>query len=129
MIVLDTSVWVAALRGKEPEIGERVRQLLDADEVGLPVAVRVEILSGASVEDSRRLKRVLSALPLSYPSERTWSRIEDWVDRGVAAGERFGVGDLLVAAIAVDGECKLWSLDGDFQRMADLGFVELYRPD
>ena len=52
--------------------------------------------------------------------------IDDWLGHTVESNQRFGATDLLIAAITSDRGARLWSLDGDFNRMARLGFVELY---
>jgi predicted nucleic acid-binding protein len=122
VIAIDTSVWVDFFRGRQP-LAARVSEVLDRDQVALPVPVRIEILSGARKTERPRLARLLSALPLLLPSEATWRRIEEWVATGAAAGHRFGVADLLVAAIASENDCKVWSLDADFARLARLGLV------
>ncbi|MGH2725677.1 MAG: PIN domain-containing protein, partial [Actinomycetota bacterium] len=104
------------------------RRLLDRDEVGLPVVVRLEILSGAPRRDRARLRRVLSALPVYVPIGDTWDRIEAWVEDASAAGERFGIGDLLIAALAAEKDASLWSVDQDFERMSRLGFIRVHDP-
>ena len=125
MILVDTSVWVEAFRrGHSPE-AERLRALLDADEVAITAPVRIELLSGSGASDLPRLRRVLSALPRFDPSPRIWERMEGWVDRAVPAGRRFGVADLLIAAVAAENELSVWSLDGDFAEMAKLGFIQV----
>ena len=90
--------------------------------------VKLEILVGASRRDRQRLRQTLSALPVLIPDDQTWRQIDQWVDRAGDAGERFGIGDLLIAAIAAGREAPVWSLDEDFARMARLGFIRLHGP-
>ena len=103
-------------------------RLLDSDEVAVSIPVYLEVLTGATRENRSHLRRVLSALPVFYPSKETWTRIEQWIERATDRGDRFGILDLLVASIAADRNALLWSLDADFQRMARLDFVGLFRP-
>ena len=128
MIFVDTSVWVAAFRAAAGPEAENLRRLLDQDEVGLPAPVRVEILVGASIGDRARLRRLLSALPTFYPVRGTWDLLDSWLDRAAAAGQRFGFADLLIGALTAKHGGRLWSLDLDFHRMAEIGLVELFAP-
>ena len=127
MIAVDTSVWVAALRADGRE-AERLRQLLDADEVLLPIPVKVELLSGTSKRDRAKLRAGLSALPLAYPTDDTWRLMDRWTDRTAGAGAAFGIGDLLIAAIAHEAGALVWSLDGAFARLERLRLVGCYEP-
>jgi len=129
VIFVDTSVWIASFRSAESDEARHLSALLDADEVALAIPVRVEILSGASVADQARLRRVLSALPLFSPTGPTWERMESWLAPASRAGQHFGVADLLIAALAVEQSARVWSVDSDFARMARLGFLEVYLPE
>lgn len=124
MIAVDTSVWIDFFRGREP-VASALIALLDRDEVALPAPVRIELLSGVRAVEQARLSRLLSALPVMSPSPVVWARIETWVVAATAAGHRFGLGDLLIAAIASEQAIPVWSLDSDFARMEKLGFVKL----
>lgn len=128
MIVVDTSVWVEALRSRETAAAATLGRLLDSGEAALCAPVRVELLAGASERDHVRLRIALSALPLLFPEPRTWARIDDWLGVARAAGERFGFADLLIAAVAADNDAPVWSLDADFGRMARLGMVRIHDP-
>jgi predicted nucleic acid-binding protein len=126
VIAVDTSVWVAAFRSETSREARVLQQLLDADEVGLPMPVRLEILGGASATDRKRLRRALSALPVLYPTQETWRLLDRWVERAAASGQRFGFGDLLIAALAAETRSLVWSLDAAFDRMERLDLVRCY---
>ena len=128
MIVVDTSVWIAALKSRSTREADALAQLVDADEVGLPIPVRIELLSGASTADRVRLRRVLSALPVLYPTDDTWRLVDGWIDVAGKSNDRFGFADLLIGALAKEARALVWSRDTDFARMARLGLIELYLP-
>ena|SRR5690348_4952915 len=125
MVVVDTSVWIEFFRGSNANLVEQLRQLLDADDVALAAPVRLELLSGATQRELGRLRRLLSALPLLLPSQTLWEKLDRWVVAARAKGHRFGTLDLMIAGIADEHGAMLWSEDGDFARMARLGFVRL----
>jgi predicted nucleic acid-binding protein len=127
MIVVDSSVWINAFRNQKSSEARHLSDLLDDDEVGISIPIRIELLSGARRSDLPRLSRTLSALPIYFPNDSTWGRIEGWLETIKAAGERFGIGDLLIAAIAAENQVAIWSLDSDFARMAKLKLIELHR--
>ena len=128
MILVDTSVWIAFFRGTDRKLIPHLQSLLDEDAVALGIPVKIEIMSGSSAKDLPRLSRVLSALPVATPTDYTWARIERWVEIGIGAGERFGFADLLIGALAAEGDMTLWSLDRDFLRLEQLGLVRLHAP-
>ena len=126
MIVVDTSVWIAATRKPAEGHATRLRSLIDLDEVSLALPVRVELTAGVARKDRQAFTRALTALPVIVPSEDTWRIVEGWVAPAADAGYRFGVTDLLIAALAHELGGLVWSLDQDFARMAQLGFVQVY---
>lgn len=126
MILVDTSVWVDFFRGTKPAVIKAVRQLLDEDQVAMAIPIRIECLSGADRKQMNSLKRVFEALPIFYPTQETWTQIEKWIAEGRSKGEQFGAMDLLIANLAKEHDCSLWSLDGDFKRMESLGWIKTY---
>ena len=108
MICADTSVWIAALRDAGGPEAQHLGELMDADDVLLPVIVRLELLAGAREKDQAGLRELLSALPQAVPDAGTWSRIEEWIGGAVGRGQQFGVGDVVARwEFCADGEAGL----------------------
>lgn len=126
MIVVDTSVWVAAVRRPDSQSADVLRRLIDADEVGLALPVRMELLAGIARKDRKAFSRGLSSLPVLVPSEETWTIAERWIVPAADAGHRFALTDLLIAALAEEAGALVWSLDDDFARLETLQFARLY---
>ncbi len=126
MIVVDTSVWIAATRDRSTGLAATLAGLVDADVVALALPVRLELMAGVARRDRAAFRRALTALPVVIPSEETWQTIERWIEPAADAGHRFAVTDLLIAGLADDIGALVWSLDDDFQRMESLGLVRLY---
>jgi predicted nucleic acid-binding protein len=126
VIVVDTSVWIAALRGSDGAEAATLRGLLDADEVALPVPVRSELLMGASGATRKQLADRLGALTVLYPTDDTWRTLDSWTERASRSGHTFSVVDLIVGILAADVDALIWSLDKDFERLEKLKLVRLY---
>lgn len=126
MIVVDTSVWISALRGPNSADASTLRRLLDADEVVLPVSVRSELLMGVTGPTRKHLAERLSALTLLYTTDETWRTLDSWTDRAARGGHVFSLGDLIVGILAADIDALVWSLDKDFERMEKLKLIQLY---
>jgi predicted nucleic acid-binding protein len=124
LIVVDTSVWIAA--GRKRYIAERLQQLIEEDEVSLALPVRLELWAGVPKSQRKQFLRQFAALPQLHPTEETWQQLPAWIETATDAGERFTISDLLIASMTAEIGGLVWSLDKDFDRMAALGFVSLY---
>jgi predicted nucleic acid-binding protein len=126
VIVVDSSVWIRALRSRTGPEAITLSSLLDADEVALAVPVRTELLMGARGTDRARLAEGLKGIPMLYPADDTWRTIDAWTAHASRAGHTFAIGDLLIAALTSEIGGLIWSHDSDFRRMEELGLVRRY---
>jgi len=126
VIVVDTSVWIAAERGRDPAILADLRGLIAADEVALALPVRAELRAGVAARDRQRFLRGLSGLPVARPTDDTWTTVEKWIDRAAEHGQTFSQTDMLIAALADELDALVWTLDKDFARLENLKLVRLF---
>lgn len=129
LVVVDTSVWVEAFRRRgRDDVRSALRVMLDEDRAVLAAPSRIELLSGSTHAKLEILRRSLGAVPTWTPGQATWSTVEGWLETTTRRGERFGVVDLLIGAVAAEHHAPIWSLDQDFERLAKLGLVTIHEP-
>jgi predicted nucleic acid-binding protein len=124
VIVVDTSVWIAARR--DDDIYGRLASLIDADEAAMPLPARLELLAGTPRQERKVFHDSCQSIIQLVPTEQTWAPLAAWIERATDAGQRFSLTDLLIAALAEEIGGLVWSLDRDFERMERLKIVRRY---
>lgn len=134
MIVLDTSILSAVLRRRkrgaaEEALAGRVTELLKSEEqVAVPGIVLQELLSG--IAEQKQAERVLAAVHESFQTilatEGDHLKAADLFNRAARKGVAVSTPDALIAAQAFNRRARLFAVDGDFPRLAEVTGVRLF---
>jgi predicted nucleic acid-binding protein len=128
MVLVDSDVWSEAFRkkGKGGVYIDRLRELIDLDEVVMIGPIRQEILSG--IREKKKFEEIRELLK-AFPSQP----IEDSVHELAAAffstcrskGIQGSHTDFLICACGVAWKVGILSKDKDFQRYAKIVPIDL----
>jgi hypothetical protein len=125
-VVVDTSVWIAYFRDPATPYGDCLEGLMEAREAYVAGPIVYEVLQGTRTSgEFEEFRLLLEKLPCLAISGRTWVSAA-----GMAAGLRrrglsFPMTDLVIATLAGEHRCQIWSNDGHFQEIPG---VRLYHP-
>ena len=126
MIIADTSVWIPFFNRPNSQEKAVLDLLIDADDVALVGVVLAELLQGCRTPSEREtLSDALSALPYFEVTISTWMRTGDLSAQLLRKGMTLPLSDLIIAALSLERECRVYSLDGHFKRIPG---VSLYLP-
>lgn len=135
MILLDTSLLSLAFgrttrSGGEPAAVDELRRLIAKDSpIAIPGVVLQELL--AEVNDDaafRRLQRLLETFPILTASQANHVEAARLANTCRRAGVRVSPTVCLIAALSIDTDSPLFTLDRDFSRMAPLCGLRLFEP-
>jgi predicted nucleic acid-binding protein len=126
MVIADTSVWIPFFN-RPDSLEKRVLDLLiDADEVALVGVVLVELLQGCRTQVERDdVSDALLALPYLEVSRSIWIKTGDLSATLIRKGVTLPLSDLIIAALNIEHQCQLYSLDIHFKKIPGL---RLYSP-
>jgi predicted nucleic acid-binding protein len=129
MIVVDTSVWIDFLNGRNAPHVRKLRAILGADEVIVGDLMLCEVLQGLNSEAAARrveaLLRRLDIVPMAGEA------IAVAAAKNFRSLRRLGVTvsktiDLLIGTWCIENRAPLLHNDGDFRPMArHLGLIEV----
>ena len=122
MILVDTSVLIDYLRGKDSQPAQRLADIIDRDiPFGISPAIFLEVLQGAATQkDFDLLKEYLGSLPfydlrdIRESAARAAKMDVDLRRKGIAVKSTI---DFLIAQTAIDNDLYLLHNDADFDRI------------
>jgi hypothetical protein len=130
VIVVDSNVWIDYLRRTDSDPGRQLDEFLGRGEVLLTGVVLAEILQGTTGErDLDRLEVSLEAATYVEVGRPAWVRAGRLSRELRSSGQTLPLTDLVVAAVALEGDYELFTFDPDFQRIPGLRLYEWRDPD
>lgn len=121
MIIADTSVWIPFFNRPGSAEKQALDLLIDADEVALVGVVLAELLQGCrSRKEREEVEEGLLALPYLEMTRETWIMAGEISSPLLRKGVTLPMSDLVVAAIALEHRCRVYSLDAHFEKIPGL---------
>ena len=125
MVIVDSNVWIRYLRDPKSAVGEELEKLLDAQQAAMVGVVLTEVLQGTrSEEDFEGLRTRLEAIPYLETGKETWVRTGRLARQLREQGKLTPITDLAVAALALEGDHSVYTLDEHFKRVPGLKLYE-----
>lgn len=132
MIVVDTTVWIDFLEGRRTTFDRHLTELLDTDSpLALVDVVYCEVLQGIRDDDTyQRIRAGLLAHPILRPRgletfETAANLFRSARRRGLTIPRTI---DCLIAAICLEAGAELYHNDRDFDALARVSDLAVYRP-
>ena len=115
--LVDTSAWVAFLRGEEAAV-RRVGSLLTDGRAAITGPISAEVLSGArSRREFETLKSLLEGLDRLEEPALLWERVAELRFALARNGYQASLIDLTIALSSLDAGHTLLTRDADFERI------------
>jgi predicted nucleic acid-binding protein len=121
LVLIDTSVWILALRrSPSPVVKDEVEHLLAENRVAIAPMIRLELLGGTkSLSEFNRLKSRLDALHQIPASEGNWDLATELSFKLRQQGKIIPYTDILIGAAAIMTGYLLLHADRHFDLMAE----------
>jgi predicted nucleic acid-binding protein len=117
-VLLDTSVWIEFMRGREPVCSE-VRAMLDNDMIVCNGIILAELLQGVkSGNESKFIKNFPDVFEFPAETVDRWMRSGELAAAMRAKGVTVPLSDCFIAVSAVDAASELVSADNHFEEIA-----------
>ncbi|MBI2343013.1 MAG: PIN domain-containing protein [Deltaproteobacteria bacterium] len=118
MILVDSSVWIAAWRGSDAETVAQLTQLIERETVAINWLIRTELLQGARDRThARTVQRLLEPIPVIPFPDALWDAAPGFYLECRQAGVTLTTIDSLIATHVKVARYQLWSLDHIFTKI------------
>jgi predicted nucleic acid-binding protein len=127
VILPDTSLWVEYLRdappapsaGSRTSVVDQLDQMIEHEQVLTCGPVVAELMAGARGRQRDQIAEQLGAQPWIELRRSDWMTVGDAAARLRELGQTTPLVDIQIAVCALKAKAELWTLDHDFERIAD----------
>jgi predicted nucleic acid-binding protein len=114
--LIDTSVWIDYFKGQDHPFLEKVDEILTYHSVYVPKVVIAELIQGAKSEkEISVIESFVEAFTIIDQTDNTWLKAGRLSFSLKKKGLTVNLVDCYIAALAVDHDCTIFSLDEHFQ--------------
>jgi tRNA(fMet)-specific endonuclease VapC len=125
VIIADTDVLIDYISGVQPTTN-RITTYIQAQQLQTTVINCFELLSGAEGKKGDRIRQLLAAMPVLTVNEEVAQRAAELRRELQRKGEYIGMGDCLIAGIALTHNLPLITRNRKhFERVPNLKLIEL----
>jgi len=130
MVLVDSSVWIEALRRDgRLDVKLALENLLEAYEAAWCGPVKLEVLGGARPQERKALEEQFSCIPYFPMTDAAWDAAKNLAWRLRDKGCTAPWNDILITALSVKADCRIYAVDKHFQLMYESGAgIRLYQP-
>ena len=119
-VLIDTSAWVAALRGDDPAVQKAVDDLLEADRALFCGVVEMELLHGMRLKEREKLLSLFRALRFLEIDREDWRAAGYLLNDLRCRGRVVPATDALLAVLCLRHKVPLLTLDKHFDEIPKL---------
>ncbi len=127
-VLVDTSIWSLALRRKAPdaEVNKLRDLIIDGEDIFITGIILQELLQGVRSNILfTRVEKHLNTFVMLEPNKSTFSEAARLFNHCRSKGTPVDTVDCLIAAIAIQHNCRLLTNDSDFTKIAATSGLKL----
>lgn len=125
-VLIDTSVWIDYFKNRDDNFSQRVDEILTFSDVYVPKVVIAELIQGAKSEkEISVIEEFIEAFHIIDQTEDTWARAGRLSFSMKRKGISVHLVDCYIAMLAVENNCKIFSLDEHFKDIKKFLKIEL----
>jgi len=119
-ILADTTTWIEFFRGKS-KVADRLEMLLIENAVCTCGVVMFEVLQGIKSEgEKNKILSILATLPYFEMTKKLWQSAAELSLSLKKNGVNLPLSDIFIAAIAVENDLSIYTLDNHFTQIPNL---------
>ncbi len=129
MVIADTSVWIPFFNQPGSPEKREIDALIDADRLALVGVVLTELMQRCrTTREANTIGSKLTGLRLLETSFSSWRGAGELSFALRRKGITLPLSDLVIAALALEHHCQVYTLDPHFEQIPDLALHPVPRP-